>query len=1222
MNLIQEYSIKVIIFTFCLAFALEAAIVIFLFLTSKSTLNQTYDETIQRSENKAIEFTKSVKSFISFSLMKYITDLKLIARNTYIYNSKDNTSNTNLFNMNSKVISNNERYKIIAENQKELINKTFFNKIYNNSTDKLDYFNYYSNLFGNETNNNLILNKILREHEELNYINYINYTNFSNIENLSDEEKKKLKFILAMLKSIYIKEFIAKKSSMNLLNLLIFSENELIIYPPNDPYKIYLYNYYHTYFQLRNQLVYPIYPICIYDTSINSYQVNLTKYILTINEYINYDKAYASFCIKFPYIKEKPDKSLVCTEIDVSSVMSSLNFKNSQYFEFGMYKIVNLNDLRDIMILYYNTGNISIDEIKNTFNDSKTTPGKYLIGKDSVDNITSQYLRLYHILYFNTTKIIREHPELNINLNEIENEYNYLFDKLFNSDLLDKNDENANLTIPFERTVCQKVIIGDEFECIKDQAEIIISPLIIKYHLLDDTFLEKDETIVENLNDLFIFSIVSTNPKLNKDKINSILNSKIERIIIFYFFITVIIFCFFILFINIISEYSFKSVNILIESINKINIDEEKREINFLEEDKSFTANNEMLNLKGFYEAMRKSLIIKQAFTNELYLKKNSLDFYNLIQDLKIKNIKEICNSFMAYFHFNNKIYNISENEFQSTINFIQENENKLKSEGINELDDRLKDAIKRSSTVSYLNEYSKFENLDENMVDIIYLKIFKQRFIYLYAMTKFKLGSEISSGNSNEAQNNIGAGNKNKAKKNKEKVINYFKDAIKYFQECKNINSSLGINQIKIIYSLIMISKCYLQLNDYKNSIESINEALSLYFEFSQTFKEYHSKNYNPKVMLFVESNIFHYILFTFSRICVTFNKPCASNWIILKIFETSPFLFSNIHFHAGLSLHNFFEKNKTKMNKYDQNFYKKAKTLKEFDKIKKYYAKIVSRIYNKNSSKVNKRTNTENIGESLYTSSNRSPTVTESVADKSRYSSNFKKDMATSRVSSAFHAKNKKLYKNVTFCMSEKILEKVNGQEFKDVLIKYIQKYFVINDNDKFSFVQFSDNGKKTVFLKPELLNNFLLKFQKTKGTFEVTESFSTSITSTLFIELYNILDSIIKSYTQPEESDNIILIFMDTEDIRFSSVDDCLNIVEDLNKKNVSVYFFTYDENIKEEKVNNIQSFLNGLIEGNFYCIKNYQQIKQIFINISTIKNQSNFFSFDYDIFETAL
>ena len=199
---------------------------------------------------------------------------------------------------------------------------------------------------------------------------------------------------------------------------------------------------------------------------------------------------------------------------------------------------------------------------------------------------------------------------------------------------------------------------------------------------------------------------------------------------------------------------------------------------------------------------------------------------------------------------------------------------------------------------------------------------------------------------------------------------------------------------------------------------------------------------------------------------------------------------------------------------------------------------------------------------------------------------------------------------------------MEKVNGQEFKDVLIKYIQKYFVINDNDKFSFVQFADNGKKTVFFKPEILNNFLLKFQKTKGTFEVTESFSTTTTSSVFAELYNIFDSILKNYTQAEDSDNIILIFMDSEDIRFSSIEDCLNIVEDLNKKNASVYFFTYDENIKEKKVNNIQSFLNGLIEGNFYRIKNYQQIKQIFINISTIKNQSSFFSFDYDNFETAL
>ena len=1216
MNLIQEYSVKTIIFTFCLAFALEATIIIFLYLTSKNTLNDIYDESILSSENKAIEFTKSVKSFISYTLMKFITDLKIIARNTYIYNSNNNSNSKNSFNMNSKIISNNEKYKIISENKEQLVNNDIFNKIYNNSTNKFDYINFYSNLYGNESNNNLILNKMQREHEELNYLNYINYTNYTNIDNLTEEETKKLKFILSILKSIYLKEFLSKKSSMNLLNILIFSEKELIIYPPEDHESLNLYHYYYSKYIFINDN--RTYPSCIYDDNINSF---LEKYIITINEYINFDEVFASICIKFPFIKEKPDKSMLCFEIEINSAIKSLNFKNSKYFEFGLYKLAKLTTL-DIMILFHNNKKITYNEIKNIFNESKTTPDNYRFNNNSIIRFKPNYFSLYHFLYYNTTKIIKEHPELNFNIKELENEFNYLLDKISKLNFEDNNDENAISRIPFEKTICQKVIIGDEYECFKDKAEIIIAPLFFKFQKFDESFLENEESFIENFNDLYVFSIISTNPKINKEKINAILNAKIERIIIFYFFITVIIFCFFILFINIISEYSFKSVNILIESINKINIDEEKREINFLEEDKSFTANNEMLNLKGFYETMRKSLIIKQAFNNELYLRKNNLEFYKLIQDIEIKNIKEICNSFLAYFHFNNKIYNISESEIHSTINFIQENENKLKSEGINELDDRLKDAIRRSSTVSYLNEYSKFENIDENMVDIIYLKIFKQRFIYLYAMTKFKLGSEIISDSGDLAQNNIGAGNKNKTKKNKEKRINYFNDAIKYFQECKTINSSLGINQIKIIYSLIMISKCYVQLNDYKNAIENINEALSLYFEFSQTFKEYHSKNYNPKVMLFVESNIFHYILFTISRICIKFNKQCASNWIILKIFETSPFLLSNIHYPAGMSLYNFFDKNKTKMNKYDPNFYKKAKTLKEFDKIKKYYAKVISRIYNKNATNTYKSTNTEKIGESIYTSSNRTPTITESVTDKSKMSSNFKKDMTTSRVSTAFHNRNRKLYKIVTFCISEKILEKVNGQEFKDVLIKYIQKYFVINDNDKFSFVQFADNGKKTVFFKPEILNNFLLKFQKTKGTFEVTESFSTTTTSSVFSELYNIFDSILKNYTQAEDSDNIILIFMDSEDIRFSSIEDCLNIVEDLNKKNASVYFFTYDENIKEKKVNNIQSFLNGLIEGNFYRIKNYQQIKQIFINISTIKNQSSFFSFDYDNFETAL
>ena len=1220
MNLIQEYSIKVIIFTFCLAFALESAVLIFMLLTSKNTLNKIYDSTIEKSENKTTELTISLKTVTINFINKLIIDLKLIARNTYLYDIKNNSNDKNSFNMKSKIFSNNNKLKIISKTENELYNNSIFGKLYNNNTKRLEYLDYYKNLYSNAYSNDIILNNLSMVHEELNIMNYINFTKFTNIENLSDEDIKRLQFLLTLFKSIYIKMFISKKSLMSLLHLLILSEKELIIYPPEDPTKLNLYKYIYLNPYSRcsyNATYVGNYPFCVYNSSINS-QSN-SSYIIVLNEDLNIYGVFSAVCIRFPYIKEKPDESLICAEIDFVEMLKSMNFKSGKNFEFGVFKTLKLllNEsyiLEDIIVIYNKNDEISLDEISTVYNSSNSTPSQFILGEGRI-SIGIDYLSMFHYIYYNTTIIIKEHPELNYDISKLEEEFNFIKRKLIDFDEMPTNNKSKNYSFTFERTVCKKELIGDEYECIIDEAEMIISPLIMSFNDVDENFLDKDEVKVDHYSNLFIYTILKKNPEINKSKINKMLVAKLTRIIIFYFFITVIIFCFFILFLNIISEYSFKSVNILIEDINKINIDDEKREISYLEEDKSFTANNEMVNLKGLYETMRNSLIIKQVFEKEMYLRKHNIEFYKLIQDLKIRNIMEICNSYLAYFHFNNKIYNISENEFHSTMNFIQENEVKLKSGGVNEFDDKLKDAIKRSSTVSYLNEYSKFENIDENMINTIYIKIFKQRFIYLYAMTKFKLGSEI-----NSDKNNAGPTNKNKAKNNKDKMNNYFKDAIKYFQECKNINSLLGINQIKIIYSLIMISKCYVHLNDYKNAITNINEALSLYFEFSQTFKDLHSKIYNAKVMLSVESNIFHYILFTISRISTSFNKQCASNWINLKIFETSPFILSNIHYHAGISLHTFFDKNRTRMNKYDPNFYKNAKLLKEFEKIKKYYGKIVSRIHKKTASNINKTMTSEKIDESHYTSRNRTPTITESVTDRSRVSSNLKKEMTTSKVSAAFQ-RNRRLNKVVTFCMSEKILEKLNGQEFKDVLIKYFQKYFVMNEFDKFSFIQFADNGKKTAFFKPEPLNYFLVKFQKTKGTFELSDSFSTT-NSSIFVELYNILDSIIKNYSQIEETDNIIIIFMDSEDIRFSSIDDCLNIVEDLNKKNASLYFCTYDNKIMEEKVNNVQSFLNGLIEGNFYQIKNYQQIKQIFMNISTVESQSNFFSFDYDVFEMSI
>ena len=66
---------------------------------------------------------------------------------------------------------------------------------------------------------------------------------------------------------------------------------------------------------------------------------------------------------------------------------------------------------------------------------------------------------------------------------------------------------------------------------------------------------------------------------------------------------------------------------------------------------------------------------------------------------------------------------------------------------------------------------------------------------------------------------------------------------------------------------------------------------------------------------------------------------------------------------------------------------------------------------------------------------------------------------------------------YKNITLCISEKLLQEINGDELKDVIIKFYKKCFSNGvEEDKFNFIQFSCNGKKTLSIKADSLEIFL--------------------------------------------------------------------------------------------------------------------------------------------------
>ena len=203
--------------------------------------------------------------------------------------------------------------------------------------------------------------------------------------------------------------------------------------------------------------------------------------------------------------------------------------------------------------------------------------------------------------------------------------------------------------------------MANTYECFIDQFEMIIIPIVFNINKLNEDYIEIEGNIDINFK-LFIFSVISTNPKLNNNKIDTILKIKLIRTIILFLFITIIILVFFILLINQISEYSLSPTNDIINQLKKINIKSYDKNNYILKEEKVLRPNKEMSKLSNIYESMKTTFIIKQAFEIENYLDNHNLEFYNLIQDIDKINIKEICNSFLGFYHYKNDIYNLAEN--------------------------------------------------------------------------------------------------------------------------------------------------------------------------------------------------------------------------------------------------------------------------------------------------------------------------------------------------------------------------------------------------------------------------------------------------------------------------------------------------------------------------------------------------------------------------------
>ena len=619
----------------------------------------------------------------------------------------------------------------------------------------------------------------------------------------------------------------------------------------------------------------------------------------------------------------------------------------------------------------------------------------------------------------------------------------------------------------------------------------------------------------------------------------------------------------------------------------------------------SDTNNNNILKTK-------KTLKNKNNKNNQ---NSNELNEYiDLINNIDEKEIRTMFGFIMSYGHFRAGLYKLSETEFKNLILEMNILKNKMSSKNEND-DSKLKDTISRCSKISYLNEYSLTNELSETTLPIIKFKLMAQKIYYFYALSIYNQIKIKTSGSK---------------KYNKETAKKRYEEAIKYFTECKNISILLGTDTIRQIFALIMISKCYIELKNYKESMININEALLLYSDLQKSFKD--KPYFYPKVMIFTENYIFQSIMLTMAQATYNFNKYPQSCWILMKMIETSPFVFNMIHFQASFLLCKC-------LNQIDSS---NNLPFRQIDKYKKKINKMFNRINVRLLYTKEKITNKDFSGYSYTNNKVSIPSLTNtqvttmnvSLDNLGNNTNNLKrltrnKEMITNKFSLSISSLNnytRNHFKNITLCVSEKLLVEINGEELKDVIIKFLKKCFSNGiEEDKFGFIQFSYNGKKTISIKSDNLSMFLQKLEGNKMAFKLNDTYIKNYNQIQFMEFSNLFLSIIKADKQSnyeDRVDNIIIIFINTSDIRFNGQKECVDTINELNINNYSVIIFTYDTEIENEKIDGIYSFVCGLNDGHFFQVSNYQQIKQVLLNFCEKDSQEKIKDYNFEITDFKL
>ena len=1257
MKLINENLAGFKLILFIIVIIIESLGFIIVLNLYKPIYKKTFELTRNYTINKTLSTVKILKNLSILSFNRNLCDLKLVGKHMSFLGNETNEKKyikrtSNYFNN----ILLNEDKQIIYGTMDELIKIPYLYENYFNKEEiKFDYFSKYYNDYIQTGKQSEIIDKLKNNslHPELNMIAYYKLNGNKNISLINDNKKRTAKYLIPILKANVIRRFITKGINFEFMNYILFIEDEMYIYPPeafNNTHIFYISNLYQ--FNCgRNRALYT-FPKCVYEyinKKENNYTSNIPGFIqpITIGSKIIYEKTSLNVCISIPFEKYFDLYNFtycpfLCQESNFTKFFLGNIFEQKEGFDFIIFYI-NLQTIKDIIPMF-NAKTDRYEEIKLVFDDEKF--------KNYSINSTKRpfsHFSLFHFLYIDIFKDQNIYNKLTITVDQIIEEYQEIMKKILTQlSLLKKKNRNNNnkrrleneerfeieeeyKVLDIEKTVCRSNIYNNNMTCLKDSFLYIIYPIYSDSFLINENFIE-DQRYPKDTPFLYTLSIINNNNKYMEWKFKTIILIKIIKLFLFYFIVSACTILVYFILVQFFFETRYDIINQILKIINNGSFFEIKDKNEIIQKKESFLIepnNKDMMEVKNIFDTLTKSMLLKINFDeknlnfniksnknqnnsnnkNHNQINLDSLNEYmDLIKSISNPEIKIMSIFIISYDHFKKRLYKLAENDFKNLILDMNIYESKISNKN-EDNDSKLKDSLSRCSKISYLNEYSLINGMNEITLPIIKTKLLKQKMLYLYALCIYN--QEKSKKNNKENKNT-----------NNENIKKRYEEAIKYFTESKNISNLLGTNIIREIFSIIMISKCYIELKNYKESMININEALLLYSDLQLSLKD--KAYFNPKVILFIENFIFQSIMLTIAQITFNFNKYPQSCWILMKLLETSPFIFNNVHYKSCHILDKC-------LNQLEINY---NISQRQFDKYKNNINKIFSRInirllnnekINEDSSSINNRNNNlSSVSNNQINNLNiidNNPNNLKKFIDKKDY---IRNKLNTASITSP-NASNKNKYKNITLCVNEKVIMNINGEELKDVIIKYFQKCFSNNsDEDKFSFIQFSYNGKKTVSIKYESLDLFLQKLESNKNAFQIIETYNKSSTELPFMELSNLFFSIIKSQKRNyyDKNDNIIIIFINNEDIRFNGKKECVDTINELNNNNCTLIIFTYDTIIVKEKIMNIHSFLYGLNDAHFFQIKNYQQIKQVLMNFSIKDSQEKFVNYDYEITDNML